>query len=313
MELILKNRLISADMITILDRLKIQLRKPLFAQISQKSHNLMTCCPIHKGGQEQHPSCCITTDKDSKYEYGFVHCFTCGYNASLPKMVADCFDESYDFGVKWLIDNFGDTIVESCSLLPPIVETKQRVAKKYLPEETLKQYNYYHPYMWKRGLTKEIVDKFQIGYDKITNSIVFPIRDSNGGLVGVTKRKVDTKYFYIDEHMQKVVYLLDYILKNKITTVYICESQLDALRLHTWGYAGVALLGTGCEEQYDILNKSGITTYFLCFDGDYAGRLGIQKFKKNIKDTALINVVQLPNGKDICDLTKEEFEKLRVY
>ena len=36
----------------------------------------------------------------------------------------------------------------------------------YVSEEELESYRFYHPYMWERKLTPEVVDKFDIGYDK---------------------------------------------------------------------------------------------------------------------------------------------------
>lgn len=60
-----------------------------------------------------------------------------------------------------------------------------------------------------------------------------------------------------------------------------------------------------------MLNKSGIINYYLCLDGDEAGRNGIRKFIANVKN-AFISIVNIPEGKDVNDLTKDEFEKLKI-
>ena len=169
---------------------------------------------------------------------------------------------------------------------------------------------FYHPYMWKRGLSKEVVDRFGIGYDKKYNSITFPVWDESGHLVMITSRNVSNKYFHIEKDKDKPVYLLNFINQDKIDKVYVCESQINALTLWSWGYPAVALFGTGSLHQYDILNKSGIRNYVLCFDGDAPGLKGKDRFVQNIRKDVLVSYITIPMGKDVNDLTKEQFENL---
>ena len=65
-------------------------------------------------------------------------------------------------------------------------------------------------------------------------------------------------------------------------------------------------MGTGCKHQYEILNKVGIRSYILALDPDGAGRQGTLRFIKSIKN-CMISIKDLPDGKDVNDLTKEEF------
>ena len=81
---------------------------------------------------------------------------------------------------------------------------------------------------------------------------------------------------------QRLKNLLNFVNRDKIDKVYVCESQLDALRGWTLGLPCIALFGTGSKHQYDILNKSGIRVYNLMFDGDEAGRKGAKRFIQNI-------------------------------
>ena len=83
--------------------------------------------------------------------------------------------------------------------------------------------------------------------------------------------------------------------------------------MQSWGYPAVALLGTGSAKQFEILNKTGIREYNLAFDGDSAGDKGIEKFKKAIRKDVFVNVIRIPRGKDVNDLTKKEFEELEIY
>ena len=96
MDLIIKNNLIKGSLREILNKIKIESGKPYFKDILDSDKNLLITCPSHKNGREDKPSCFIYNyRKDPKIQYGLCHCFSCGYKASLPKLVADCFNESY--------------------------------------------------------------------------------------------------------------------------------------------------------------------------------------------------------------------------
>ena len=230
----------------------------------------------------------------------------------LYNLVSTCLEVDENTAKSWLVERYSSAIVKYQDILQPII-LKDNLANKYIDESILNKYNYYHQYMFDRGLTKEVIRKFKIGYDKETNSLTFPVWDERGGLIGVTKRQVDTKKFIIPENIDKPIYLLNYIKSEGITKVYVCESQLNALTLWTWGYPAVALLGTGSSKQYDILNRSGIRDYVLCFDGDEAGYKGRNRFIKNIKNDVLISSKRIPQDKDVNDLSKEEFDNLEIF
>lgn len=307
MELIVNNKLITADVYDILSELHKETHGKLFHKINIKGKNIQCTCPIHKGGQETKPSCSIYNSDEGEVEKGWVHCFACGYNAPLYKMVADIFNETDDFGKEWLVNHYGDTIYSKAFYLPPIQE---EVLSKYHSDSELNQYKYHTNYWATRGISEEVAKEFELGFDPSQNMVVFPIRDASGRLSMITKRSITSKYFYIEENKDKPVYLLYYILRNNLDRVYVVESQINALTLWTWGYPAIALIGTGSEEQYKILRRSGIRNYILCFDGDIAGDLGRKRFIKNMPSDVLISVKDLPRTKDVNDLTKEQFDSL---
>ena len=304
------NKTIDAPIMTILTTLKSELHNGLLKDINRETQdNIPITCPSHKGGKEHKPSCFVYCRKDNDdIEYGRVHCFTCGYSADLPTFVGDCFGGDRDFGKKWLTTKFGSSYNLSVDYLEPIILDAPK--KTFLDEAVLNKYMYYHPYMWKRGLSKDVVDRFGIGYDKDHNAITFPVWDEKDNLVMITSRNVSNKYFHIEANKDKPVYLLNFINRDKIDKVYVCESQINALTLYSWGYPAIALFGTGSQYQYDILNKSGIRNYVLCFDGDSAGDKGRDRFIRNIRKDVFVSYKKIPTGKDVNDLTKEQFEKL---
>lgn len=312
MHLKVRNKLIVTPIDTILKTLQRELHNGKLKDIDYDGHskNCNITCPIHKDGFETNPSCQILVDTDDKdLEAGYAHCFTCGYTGPLTLTINSLFDQMDPrFGEDWLIERFGNILVESKEYLPPFEITKE--SKKYLDEECLKEFDFYHPYMWKRKLSKEVVDQFRIGYDKYRDAITFPVYDEKKRLVMVTARSVNTKRFYIPEGVDKPVYLLYDLIERGVTTTLVCESQLNTLYARSLGYDAVGLFGTGSFKQFQILNKSGIRNYILAFDGDEAGKKGAQRFKKYINKECFITELQLPRGKDLNDLNPEEVHSL---
>lgn len=311
MHIKIRNKLITEPIEYILYQAQRELTNGKLTHIdTRRKDNILITCPMHKGGKERHPSCNVLADPNVEdLEAGFAHCWSCGYNAPFPQLIADLFDQDLTFGEEWLVERFGDVLVNQEVILPEIIiDQPKQVKKEFLDESILTQYDYYHPYMWQRKLTQEVVDRFRVGYDKTRNAITFPVYDEKHRLVMVTARSVNTKRFWIPENVDKPVYLLYDLLERKSDTAFVCESQLNALTLRTYNYPSIALFGTGSDKQYKILRKSGIRNYILCFDGDEAGRKGALRFIKNMPKDVFITDIRLPAGKDVNDLTKEEFD-----
>lgn len=109
------------------------------------------------------------------------------------------------------------------------MSTKTETDKiEYVTESELAKYRYYHPYMYERKLTNEIIEKFDIGYDKDTDCITFPVYDEFGRCVFVARRSVKTKYFNYPSGSKKPIYGLEKIDKDT-NAVLVVESFLNAL------------------------------------------------------------------------------------
>lgn len=310
MELIIDNKLIDENIETILKQLRIESHGKYLNVIGhENNYNVKITCPYHKGGKESHPSCFVYSNRNNdELEYGYFRCFTCGEKGHLYDLVSYCLNIDVETAKKWLVNNFSNTFVTKELTLPKIEFVKN--AQNYLDESVLNQYAFYHPYLEDRGISFETAKKFQVGWNKEHNSITFPVWDRHGRLIGITERYIDEKKFNIPTDMKKPIYLLDFIIEEGHTSVFVCESQINCLTLWEWGYPAIALFGTGSKLQYEILKTSGIRHYYLCFDGDDAGRKGANRFINYMNKDDLITNINMPNGKDVNDLTKEEFEGL---
>lgn len=313
MDLFIKDRIINGDLEIILEKLKEDSKKfNMFREIRDVGDNLLVTCAYHSNGQEQHPSATIMkTKKDPKIPFGYYHCFACDHSVSLPQLVADFFNADLETGEEWLYNNFGGENYEN-NLLAPIELEQKKKETNTLDESILTQFEFYHPYMWKRNLSKEVVDLFSVGYDNLRNAITFPVWDERGRLKFITARSVTTKRFWIPKDVDKhILYLLNFAIKYNVPILGITEAQIDALTSWGYGIPCCATLGGISEEQINILNKSGIRIFITMFDNDEYGRKFTKKFNYHIRKDVLVYEMKIPNGKkDINDLSKEEFNKL---
>ena len=275
--------------------------------IEYKSDEAIIQCPIHKNGKENRPSCGVTLFDKDKVSAGIAHCFTCGYSANIVKLIADCLEVSYRKATEWLLD-FAE--YEHISEVRDInfIEEQNKVDedKSIVTIEELKQYDFIHPYMFKRKLTNEIIEKFEVGYDEKTKCLTFPVY-INGECRFVARRSVYGKAFFMPQMKNKPLYGVDYLTENE---VIICESVINALTCWSYGKQAIALFGTGSEYQYEQLKKLPQRKIILALDPDEAGRKGTRKIKEILCDR-IVRQYDIPKGKDINDLSKEEFDNLR--
>lgn len=323
---------INADLPEVLDELQTQLvyNQIQYLQKTQDSgNNIMVQCPYHGNGQERKPSAGLRKSD------GMFHCFACHEVHTLPEVISFCFGHDDDmfgaWGMKWLIKNFGAVEVEdrkdveidvernNISNKSNSVDSSDSDKPKWVSEDELDSYRYYHKYWGQRGIIDDdIIELFDLGYDRETDSITFPVRDIRGNCVFVARRSVKSKMFNYPKGVEKPLYGLyelykqlpnlgtpyDYGVGNKID-LFITESMIDCILLTQAkvGYA-VALNGTGSELQYKQLRKLPIRHFILATDNDKAGRLAKEKIRFHVPNK-LYTEIEFPVGiKDVGDLGK---------
>lgn len=306
-DLVIGSHVIDSDVGDILSLLRKATGKP--KDFRRRGDNYQVACPFHKNGEERHPSCQVYCGDDPEVEYGYMHCFTCGESGSLWHFVGECLGRGDEAGRKWLLDNFGDAFLEKAYDLPPLIAPD---AEPPFDESSLAGLQPWHPYMAERKLSRKVCEEFGVGYDEKGDCLVFPVRDERGTLVMTTRRSVKGKRFMVDAEREKPVYLLYKAVSEGYSEVVVCESQINALYCYSMGYPAIALFGTGTKRQYGAINRSGIRTFHLAFDGDEAGRKGAMRFLENLSPSRFADVLIVPRGKDVNDLSREEFESLPI-
>lgn len=278
-----------------------------FATGKMTNGNYMTNCPFHSDGQERKPSFGISED-------GECHCFACGYSAkSFEQFLNNLFDkpDNDDFAVTWVSRHL--SVIEQETRKVHLDFGRTRKLQSSVPpaniisEEQLDSYRYIHPYMYERGLTDEIIEKFDIGYDREHRCITFPVKELDGTVSAVLTRSVVSKFFTIPEGYEKPVYGAYLFTTGKYKSAYICESMFNALTCWVYNVPAVALIGTGSSHQIDILRKLPVRSYTLALDPDEAGQKATNRIARALRGYKLLSKLVYKKGdyRDINDLQSE--------
>lgn len=335
----LQDTIIQTDTQSVLDMLKFDLAQhevDRFHQFRRNGDNIQTSCPFHKNGQERKPSFGVNGEIDK------CHCFACGWAGTIEEMISELYgyQDEGKFGKRWLIKRFNTIEIETrknimedfkndnntlCSShynrsnkwsdrilcgKTRQVRLSDETEQSKITEEELDKYRYIHPYMYERGLTDEIIERFDIGYDRERKEITFPVRDIEGRCVFIAGRSTERKFFRLPKGMDKPIYCSHLFRYGTYTTAYITESFLNCLTCWKYNKPAMAMIGTGNQNQYEILNKLPVREYILAFDPDDAGRKATERFRKNVHGKIIKELVYQDN-RDINDL-QEEFLNCKI-
>lgn len=322
----LQDTIIQTDTQSVLDRLKFDLAQhgvDRFHQFRHNGDNIQTSCPFHKNGQERKPSFGVNGEIDK------CHCFACGWSGTIEEMISELYgyQDNGKFGKNWLIKKFNSIEIET---RPNIMEkfngrknninicdnlSNNNDTVKFITEEELDKYRYIHPYMYERKMDDRVIEIFDIGYDKETECITFPIRDKNGNCLFIARRSVKTKFFSYPQGVEKPLYGLYelYQLDEFPKEIYICESMIDAITIwtHHNKYA-IALNGLGNDLQFSQLNSMPNRTFILATDNDSSGTKARIRIKKYISNKIIKEILLPAHRKDINECTYDELENIKL-
>jgi len=284
---------------------------PLLHKMTSTPTDIMIQCPYHKGGQERKPSAGIRKSD------GVLHCLACQETHSLTEVIAHCFGYTDPMvGWRWLQKHFISVGQEQRKPLElDLTRNIPKFRAEYVQEDVLDKFRYLHPYMYKRGLNDEIIELFDIGYDRDTECITFPVRDIHGNTLFVARRSVKTKYFNYPSGAEKPLYGIYELhqLDKFPNEVYVCESMLDALTIWVYNKYAVALNGLGNELSIRQLKSLPCRKIILATDKDEAGKKARLRLRKELNNkivTELDYRTYPDHAKDMNDMTREEFYAL---
>ena len=306
--------LIDTPIINILYDLRTLYPRGKLRQILPKTDEIILTCvnSEHSNANEAHPDAHINLNPKVA-PFAVYHCFACGLKTDFVGFIAHYFDSSRDFAKQWLIKHYGKLSAEVLQLGDAIdlKKSKAPVSKVLNEAELLASLQDYCPYLAKRGITRAAAKKFNVKYDQITRQVVFPVYNINNQLVMLAKRSIDSKMFFMTKDVEKEVYGLNTIISNKIKYCLLVEGPIDMLTCWSHGIPAVATLGQVSDYQIAQINKAHLTSIYLCFDNDSAGRRFTAYTKNKLDKSTLITEIALPiSKKDVNELTDEEWQEL---
>lgn len=155
-----------------------------------------------------------------------------------------------------------------------------------------------------------VVRKSERGwYDQFRNRLMFPIRDTKGGVIAFAGRVLDAslpKYINSPEsplyHKSSVLFGMDMALPAIRTenSIIIVEGYFDHLALYRAGIRNVvATCGTALTTTHTGLIKRHAAKVYLLFDSDAAGRKAtIRSMELFMEQRLPAYVISLPSGDD---------------
>lgn len=278
----------------------------------QTETDIILSCPLGLHSDKR-PSAGISLDN------GVFHCFACGSSYSLPRLVSVLL---YDTEIRiqgetYLLEKFADFTVENRETAFKLPKREIRKPKEiqYVSEKELDRYAFYHPYILNRGISKEVIDLFDIGYDKDRRAITFPVKDKQGRCLFIARRSVVGKEYNYPLGAEKPLYGVDVLARygRLSEPLYITESMINCLSLWAYGFQAIALNGTGSAEQIEMLKELPYRRLILGLDGDNAGRKGTMKLYEALKKHKLITRLKLEESVDINDIlmyNKDTFKEI---
>lgn len=155
-----------------------------------------------------------------------------------------------------------------------------------------------------RGISVETAKAWGLGYDKAGHFLVFPVRRTDGALVGMVGRAVNDKAKRRHHNfmgLDKTKHLYGAHMMGPGKPVVIVEACVDAL--NTWqalrnhDVAVVATLGEGFSDRHALTISSMRPPFVYIFtDGDSAGRLMGNKIAYALNRHVPVKVMECPWG-----------------
>lgn len=165
-----------------------------------------------------------------------------------------------------------------------------------------------------RGITWGTINRWDIRYDPIWDSITIPVR-WNGNRVGtVTRNTIKEPRYENSENLPRNEILFGEINHNQ-NDIIVCEGAIDLLWLWQNGYNAFSLLGSSLSQtQVNLLRGYHYGEIILAYDNDDAGRKGtksaVELLFANGWMPQQITQLTFPSGQDPNDCSPELLKEL---
>lgn len=244
--------------------------------VGETNNDFLCYCPFHSNRHT--PSFSVSREK------GAYICFnpSCGEAGTIIELVKKILHKNEYEAIRYISSKEAEAIENFDELLNSIMEEKPDFTE--FPQETIDSLhdnlfthniNMSQEYLMnERGINKESMEYFKLGYSVNMEMLITPVHSPDGLPIGLVGRSINGKRFKNSTNLPKSKTLFNLHRAKRIGShVIIVESNFDAIRIHQAGFPNVVatLGGFLSKEQHHLLNR-----YFnkitIMTDADEAGR-----------------------------------------
>jgi DNA primase len=289
-------------------------------------------CPLarwtHEHGTDASPSLTIQYLEPP----ALFKCFTCGESGTLATLIWELADKKDDDELRRLASEvrsndragLADVIEKAVHGIDDWVKSPDDLQTIALDKSLLSKWKpalsnrTSRNYLYSRSIVHErAIELFDLRYDSTRNRLVCPVYGRSGELVGAVGRSIadeEPRYWnYFNFRSGRA--LGGHNLSSKNKRLIICEGFFDAVNCFQWAdNLGADVVCTWKAElskwqAEQILQLDKIVSVW--YDGDFAGNKGWSKAKDLLGDyTYGLRRAVLPEGKDLGELKRSEFEQI---
>ena len=167
--------------------------------------------------------------------------------------------------------------------------------------------------LMERGLTKETLSYLEIGFSKVKDRIVIPVRDTKYNVVGLIGRAVhdwqDPRYLY-NKGFKRADILFNIQNAKKFDECIVVEGSLDCAKVIQAGYKNcVATLGAKVSPNQSSMLRKWFDKIIIFSDRDDAGDAMCDAIIRSCEGKDLSRMVIPNHVKDPCEMSEHEIQK----
>jgi DNA primase len=266
-------------------------------------NDVMIFCPFHNNYRSP-------AGEVSK-ETGLFWCFSCQESKTLEEVIMQISKKSYFEAIRVIDSNKDDR-----NLLERLSSTleKKNELKQFDEELIEKLYKnvFVNPraikYFEDRGITKDSVDKYKLGYSTTQDMVIVPVHSPDGYYLGFVGRSIEGKRFKNSTDLPKSKTLFNLWRNKRVDKIFVVESSFDAIMIEQAGGHAVATLGATISKEQRKLLKQYFNQVIALGDNDEAGKNMSNKLMTDLGPGKCI-IANLPTMvKDVSDLSKQDLK-----
>lgn len=264
---------------------------------TQSGTEVAIYCPFHDNTHS--PACYINT------KTGLWQCFnpSCGKKGNFRQLYKHMTGKTY--GREWILDPVN--LQRELDLALVIKDGTEELSTSSIEVDYESDEVSNLQTLVDRGYDLDILEYFEIGYSKVKDRVVIPVRDPQYKLVGLIGRAVhdwqEPRYLY-NKGFKRADVLFNIQNAKQYDSVIICEGSLDAIKVAQSGFKNVvATLGAKVSPNQVKMIRKYFDAVTVFSDNDDAGA----EMRRAIIDECRgkeIYTVEIPDGlKDPGDMT----------